>query len=88
MVVVEVASFDHGYVVVGYICDYGIVVGYICGCGWREKETGRKKREEYFLLFYYVVNIILLNCKNKNWDVGWVVKWVGIINEMVFEDVK
>ena len=56
--------------------------------GWRDKETGRKKREEYFLLFYYVVNIILLDCKNKNWDVGWVVKWVGKINKMVFEDVK
>ena len=75
---VEVASFDRGCVVVAYICGYG----------WRDKETGRKKREEYFLLFYYVVNIILLDFKNKNWDVGWVVKWVGIINEMVFEDVK
>ena len=51
-VVVEVASFDCGCVVVGYICGWVVVIGYICGCGWKEKESGRKEREEYFLLFY------------------------------------
>ena len=52
------------------------------------KKLGGKREKSIFLLFYYVVNIILLDCKNKNWDVGWVVKWVGKINKMVFEDVK
>ena len=32
-VVVEVASFDCGCVVVGYICGWVVVIGYICGCG-------------------------------------------------------
>ena len=32
------------------------------------------------LLFYWVV------CKNKNSDVGWVLKWVGKVDKVVFED--
>ena len=35
-----------------------------------------------FILFYWVI------CKNKNYDVGWVVKWVGKIDKVVFEDIK
>ena len=27
-------------------------------------------------------------CKNKNWDVGWIVKWVGKTNKIVSEDAK
>ena len=32
--------------------------------------------------FYWIV------CKNKNWDVGWVVKWVSKIDKIAFEDAK
>ena len=28
----------------------------------------------------------MVECKNKNWDEGWVVKWVSKINKMLFED--
>ena len=27
-------------------------------------------------------------CKNKNWDIDRVVKWVDRIDKVVFEDVK
>ena len=35
-----------------------------------------------FILFYWVI------CKNKNYDVGWVVKWVGKIDKVVFKNAK
>ena len=50
---------------------------------WREKVNGRKKRENNTL--YYFVGLYV---KIKNWDVGWVVKWVSKINKIVFEDAK
>ena len=46
----------------------------------------REKRENeligQFILFYWVV------CKNKNWDVGCIVGWVGKIDKVMFEDVN
>ena len=49
---------------------------------WRENLSGEEEREYYFLLFYWVLY------KNKNLDVGWVVKWVNKIDKIIFEDAK
>ena len=57
---------------------------------WREKDSRRKERENntfyyfirWFILFYWIV------CKNKNWDVGWILKWIGKIDKIVFDDTK
>ena len=42
----------------------------------------REREREYSLLFYWVV------CKNKNWNVGCIVRWVGKIDKVMFKDVK
>ena len=47
-----------------------------------KKWVGGKWERIVLLLFYWIV------CKNKNWNVGWVVKWVGKINKIVFKDAK
>ena len=54
-----------------------------------KKIVGGKREWIILLLFYKVVYIIYwVVCKNKNWDVGGVVNWVGKINKVVFEDAK
>ena len=45
-----------------------------------EKKMSGGKWER--IVFYWVV------CKNKNWDVWWVVKWVGKLDKIVFKDAK
>ena len=73
----------------------------IAGCvGLIERERGRE-RSELFILFDGVVYIILMSymflskkekkwviCKNKNWDIRWVVKWDYKIDKVSFECVK
>ena len=45
-------------------------------------EGKRERIVLYFILFYWVLY------KNKNWDIGWVVKWIGKIDKIVFADTK
>ena len=54
-----------------------------------------EKREKQ--IFFFIYNIIWLCnlyffywdiCKNRNWNVGWVVKHDSKIEKIVFEDVK
>ena len=58
----------------------------------REKRDGREDRETIFYIFlYYLIVFILFDwvvCKNKNWDVEYIVKWVSKIDKVVFENVK
>ena len=57
---------------------------------WREKVSGRKKKTIilYIILLGSLYYFIGLYVKIKNWDVGWVVKWVGKIDKVMFEDAK
>ena len=46
---------------------------------------GEKRENELigkFILFYWVV------CKNKNYNVWCIVRWVDKINKIILEDVK
>ena len=49
-----------------------------------------EKREKlFFFLFVGIVYIILMSySKNRNWNVGWVVKWNSKIDKVSFENVK
>ena len=47
-----------------------------------KKEMGEERKMSFFIIFYWDV------CKNKNYDVGKIVKWVSKINKVVFEDAK
>ena len=56
-----------------------------------EKKWMGGKRERIILniillcSLYYFIGLYV---KIKNWDVGWVVKWVSKINKVVFEHAK
>ena len=43
---------------------------------------------DLFILFIGIVYIILMIiCKNRNWNIYWVVKWEGKIDKIGFEDI-
>ena len=55
-----------------------------------EKRRVGEKRQKKFL-FYFIMEFILFYwvvCTNKNWNVRWVVKWIGKIDKLMFEDAN
>ena len=71
----------------GWFGGAGVSVSLVVEERDRDEEMGDKSIVFYSICFVVYI-ILLVVCKNKNWDVEWVVKWVGKIDKVVFEDVK
>ena len=71
----------------GWFGGAGVSVSLVVEERDRDEEMGDKSIVFYSICFVVYI-ILLVVCKNKNWDVEWVVKWVGKIDKVVSEDVK